>query len=216
MIGFYNYSVILTYISLASSIFGMMITMNGHYKLAVIFLAISGLCDMFDGKIARAMKNRSEDAKKFGIQIDSLCDVVCFGIFPVMICYKTGMNSVPGIIFLTLYAIAGVIRLGYFNVMEEKRQEETDDKREYYQGLPITSISVVLPVIYALRPLLKENFIICVYVMIISVGVLFVTNFRFKKPHNVTLAAMVAVVSIALINTFFFHGHFMGIFHGLK
>ena len=80
MIGFYNYSVILTYISLLSSVFGMTQAIHGRFKAAVFCLALSGLCDMFDGKIARSMKNRTEDEKSFGIQIDSLCDVVCFGV----------------------------------------------------------------------------------------------------------------------------------------
>ena len=81
MIGFYNYSVILTYISLLSSVFGMTQAIHGRFKAAVFCLALSGLCDMFDGKIARSMKNRTEDEKSFGIQIDSLCDVVCFRCF---------------------------------------------------------------------------------------------------------------------------------------
>ena len=205
MIGFYNYSVVLTYISLLSSLFGMMITVHGHYKSAVIFLAISGLCDMFDGKIARSMKNRTEDEKKFGIQIDSLCDVICFGAFPIILCYRMGMNGVIGIIFLMIYGVASVIRLGYFNVMEEKRQDETDLNRKYYQGLPITSIAVALPILYVTKPLLKGDFIILVHIMIIAIGVLFITNFKFKKPHDITLAAMVVVVSIALANSFLFH-----------
>ena len=205
MIGFYNYSVILTYISLVSSLFGMMLTVNNHYKLAVLFLAISGLCDMFDGKIARAMKNRTEDEKKFGIQIDSLCDVVCFGAFPIILCYRLGMSNPIGIIFLMIYGVASVIRLGFFNVMEEQRQEETDSNRKYYQGLPITSIAVALPILYVTRSFLKGDFIILLHIVIIAIGVLFITNFKFKKPHDITLAAMVVIVSIALANTFWFH-----------
>ena len=205
MIGFYNYSVILTYISLASSLFGMMITVDGHYKLAVIFLAISGLCDMFDGKIARSMKNRTEDEKKFGIQIDSLCDVICFGAFPIILCYRMGMNNPVGIVFLMVYGVASVIRLGFFNVMEEKRQDETDLNRKYYQGLPITSIAVALPILYVTRSFLKGDFIILLHIVIIAIGVLFITNFKFKKPHDITLAAIVVIVSIALANTFWFH-----------
>lgn len=205
MIGFYNYSVVLTYISLISSLYGMMITANGHYKYAVIFLAFSGLCDMFDGKIARAMKNRSEDAKKFGIQIDSLCDVVCFGAFPIVLCYRMGMNNPVGIAFLMLYGVASVIRLGYFNVMEEKRQEETSDKRKYYQGLPITSIAVVLPILYVTQPWMKGDFPILVHIMVLTIGILFITDFKFKKPKNTTLAVLVALVAIALANIYIFH-----------
>lgn len=84
-IGYYNYTVILTYISLFCSIAGMLFTVNGWYKMAVLCLALSGLCDMFDGKIARRKTDRTDDEKCFGIQIDSLCDMVCFGAFPSMV-----------------------------------------------------------------------------------------------------------------------------------
>lgn len=80
MLGVYDYTVVLTYISLMISIGGMMFAVNGHLHLGVMCLAISGLCDMFDGKIARTKKNRTEDEKRFGIQIDSLSDIVCFGV----------------------------------------------------------------------------------------------------------------------------------------
>ena len=124
MLGFYDYTVVLTYISLVISVFGMTRALAGDFKVAILCLALSGLCDMFDGKIARTKKDRTEDEKKFGIQIDSLCDVVCFGVFPALICYCLGMDRIPGIIILCLYCVASVIRLGYFNVMEEKRQNE--------------------------------------------------------------------------------------------
>ena len=79
---------------------------------------------MFDGKIARTKKNRTADEKSFGIQIDSLCDIVCFGALPIVICYKIGMNHIYSIIILILYGLAGLIRLAYFNVMEEKRKND--------------------------------------------------------------------------------------------
>ena len=81
MIGFYDYTVVVTYISLVSSIVGMFCAIDGKLTIAVFCLAFSGLCDMFDGKIARTKKDRTDDEKSFGIQIDSLCDIVCFGIF---------------------------------------------------------------------------------------------------------------------------------------
>lgn len=102
MLGFYDYTVVLTYISLFISVGGMMFTMNGHFKLAVTCLALSGLCDMFDGKIARTKKNRTEDEKRFGIQIDSLCDIVCFGVAPALLCYRLGMRSLIGIFILMI------------------------------------------------------------------------------------------------------------------
>ena len=96
MIGFYDYTVVLTYISLMCSVFGITQAIGGHYRTAIICLALSGLFDMFDGKIARTKKNRTDDEKLFGVQIDSLCDVVCFGAFPAVICYVLGVRGILG------------------------------------------------------------------------------------------------------------------------
>ena len=93
MLGVYDYTVVLTYVSLMVSVGGMMFAVNGHLHLGVMCLAISGLCDMFDGKIARTKKNRTEVEKRFGIQIDSLSDIVCFGVGPAVLCYCAGMRG---------------------------------------------------------------------------------------------------------------------------
>ena len=118
MIGFYDYTVVLTYISFISAVAGIFCASSMQLRWASVFLAFSGFCDMFDGKVARTKKNRTEDEKNFGIQIDSLCDIVCFGALPIVICYKLGMNHIISMAILALYGLAGLIRLGYFNVME--------------------------------------------------------------------------------------------------
>ena len=198
MLGFYDYTVVLTYISLVISVFGMTSALAGDFKVAILCLALSGLCDMFDGKIARTKKDRTEDEKKFGIQIDSLCDVVCFGVFPALICYCLGMDRIPGIIILCLYCVASVIRLGYFNVMEEKRQNETSELRQYYQGLPITSMAIILPFIYLLQKGCGANFLLVIHVAVVVVGVLFISDIKVKKPQNPMVILLVALVALAL------------------
>ena len=122
LIGVYDYTVILTYISLFISVIGMTQAMNGRFRTAVTCLALSGLCDMFDGKIARSKKNRTDDEKLYGVQIDSLCDLVCFGVFPAVLGYSYGFNHGRGVISAYMIVQAAVIRLGYFNVTEEERQ----------------------------------------------------------------------------------------------
>ena len=204
MIGFYSYTVVLTYLGLASAAMGMILTFQGFAKYALFCLAFSGLCDMFDGKVARLKKDRTEDEKRFGIQIDSLCDVVCFGAFPMILCYSIGMRGPAGISILVFYLIAGVIRLAFFNVMEEKRQDETDEARKYYQGLPITSIAIILPLFCTLRPLLGHRFLSELHICIITVGLLFIINFPLRKPGWKMLTLLVAIVSCALIKIYFF------------
>ena len=200
MIGFYDYTVVLTYISLISSIMGMFCAIDGKLPFAVFCLAFSGLCDMFDGKIARTKKNRTDDEKSFGIQIDSLCDIVCFGIFPIILGYKLGMCRIYSLVILSFYGVAGVIRLAYFNVMEAKRQSETSENRKYYQGLPITSMAVLLPLLAVFKPMLgKREFMLSLHALVLLVGLLFITNFKFRKPKNRTLAIIVCVVTLAVL-----------------
>ena len=134
MIGFYDYTVILTYISFISAVAGIFSASTMQLRWAIFFLAFSGLCDMFDGKVARTKKNRTADEQAFGIQIDSLCDIVCFGILPIVICYKLGMDRIYSMAILALYGLAGLIRLGYFNVMEAKRQAEEGGGTEVLSG----------------------------------------------------------------------------------
>ena len=124
MLGVYDYTVILTYISLMVSIGGMLFSLNGDCRMALVCLAISGLCDMFDGKVARTKKDRTEAEKRFGIQIDSLADIVCFGVSPAILCYRMGMRGLTGVAILLFYVLAGLIRLAWFNVSEEVRQDE--------------------------------------------------------------------------------------------
>ena len=201
MIGFYDYTVVLTYISFPSSITGIFCASTGHLRWAVFFLAFSGLCDMFDGKIARTKKNRTEDEKSFGIQIDSLCDVVCFGVFPIVICYHLGMKHVGSMALLILYGLAGMIRLGYFNVMEARRQSETEEARTYYQGLPITSMAIALPLLFVVSPLLPGHaaFLIILHVLVGVVGILFITDFKLRKPSVRELVVLVAVIALAVL-----------------
>lgn len=201
MIGFYDYTVILTYISFASAVSGIFCASTGHVRWAIVFLAFSGLCDMFDGKIARTKKERTEDEKNFGIQIDSLCDVVCFGVLPIVLCYQLGMRYIGSMILLVFYGLAGVIRLGYFNVMEAKRQNETDEARKYYQGLPITSMAIALPLLFVVSPLLHSPlaFKVLLHLLVAVVGMLFVTNFRLRKPSVKELVLLVAMIAAAVL-----------------
>lgn len=201
MIGFYNYTVVLTYIGLMSSIYGMLSAINGHFQTAIFCLAFSGLCDMFDGKIARTKKDRTEDEKNFGIQIDSLCDVVCFGVFPIILSYQLGMRKPVGLAILAGYGVASVIRLGFFNVMEQSGRNCDEEGNKFYRGLPITSISIALPLIYLFRGLLKGTnwFVFLLYLVMTIVGLLFITNFKLKKPGNVTLTVLVSVVALAVL-----------------
>jgi CDP-diacylglycerol--serine O-phosphatidyltransferase len=181
--------------------------MDGHFRIAILCLALSGLCDTFDGKIARTKKNRTEDQKLYGIQLDSLCDVVCFGIFPAMICYLMGVRGLVGGLAICYYCVCGVIRLAYFNVLETNRQTGEGGEKVYH-GLPITSIAVILPLTFLLGFLASDQvFRDLLVVMLLVVGTLFIVDFRLKKPKNWMIFLLIAVVAVAVALLLLFARH---------
>ncbi len=132
--------------------------------------------------VARSKKNRTEEEKAFGIQIDSLCDAVSFGVAPAVLCYCMGMDSIPGIAILAFYCLCGVIRLAFFNVLEGKRQQSEGGCNKTYRGLPITTSSMILPLVYLLRFVLSEAaFLIVLYITMSLTGFLFVLDVSVKK-----------------------------------
>lgn len=198
MIGFYNYTVILTYISLASAVSGIffacgMFGGSPRPASAIVCLMLSGLCDMFDGKIARTKKNRTEDEKKFGIQIDSLCDVICFGVLPSVIGYSVGLNGIIDLPILILFPLCAVIRLAYFNVAEESRQKKTDDVRKVYEGLPVTSVALILPLLYSFHKDIGEYFPQVYGTAMLLIALAFITRFKVKKPGMKTMLSFIGI-----------------------
>ena len=182
-IGFYDYTVILTYLSVASALVGMVFAHKGIFGAAMLCLFLSGFCDAFDGTVARTKKNRTEDEKAFGIPLDSLCDVVSFGAAPAFACYCMGVDSAVGVVILCAYVICAVIRLAFFNVQEAKRQQVESGCNKYYRGLPVTASSIIFPVFYLLRPLMPgKMFLAALHVLCGLVAFLFVLDFRVKKP----------------------------------
>lgn len=205
MIGFYDYTVILTYISLLISVFGMIQAFGGGFRVAILCLALSGLCDMFDGKIARTKKDRTDDEKLFGIQIDSLCDVICFGIFPAMICFLVGVRGVLGSLLVGYYCVCSVIRLAFFNVLETRRQAHEGGANKYYHGLPITSMAVILPIVFLLQAIVPPStFVVVLHFALLVVGTLFIVDFKLKKPNNVILFFLVAIVAASVLTVMIF------------
>ncbi len=145
MLGYYNPSVILTYLSLVFASFGISRAMLGGEDdifAAIFFLMLSGVCDMFDGAVAKRCK-RNEEEKLFGIQIDSLCDLVAFGALPACITLSLAEHSAFARIGAALILLSSVIRLGFFNVQETLRDRE--ERLTHYTGLPVTTVALLFP-----------------------------------------------------------------------
>ena len=184
LIGVYDYTVILTYLSLVSALTGLHQAAQGHATVAILCVMLSGLFDAFDGAVARTKKNRTEDEKAFGIQLDSLCDIISFGVVPALLCYKMGADGLLGRILVFVYVLCALIRLAFFNVIEIKRQKTQTGSSKIYRGLPVTSISIIFPVVYGLKFLLPVTvFEVLLHSMLAIMGFLFVLDFQVRKPN---------------------------------
>ena len=181
MLGIYNYTVILTYVGMLSGFTGISFAAAGNVRAALTCLMISGVCDMFDGKIA-STKVRTPREKRFGIQIDSLSDLICFGVLPAVIVCRMAGNDSPGFYISALYLLSALIRLAWFNVDEEERQQQEQGPREVYYGLPVTTAALFLPVMFFMSKLWKWPLHIALPALLLVMGFAFLTPFRLKKP----------------------------------
>lgn len=236
MLGFYNYTVVLTYISLCSAVTGIFtaIAGKGHPFIATACLMVCGCCDAFDGMVARSKKDRTDREKRFGIQIDSLVDLIAFGVLPCAICYACYMShhldgfilsdkleflrpiaavKIPiFFIIFCLFVLAALIRLAYFNVMEEERQKTTDEKMKFYQGLPVTSVCLIFPTIMLIQYMVGKSFDISPYyvVALLMTAILFVSKIRIKKPGMKGILIMVGIGAVEFVLLLIFricYGH---------
>ncbi len=210
-LGFWHYGVILTYLSAAAGVVGIFLSITLSPFWGCICLYISALCDSFDGMVAGTRKNRTEQDKKFGMQIDSLSDLIAFVIAPVCIGFGMGLNSWYFIILYCIFVISGLARLGYYNVSEEERAAAEGGKRKYFEGLPVAIDVIVLPIAYLITTMLDIPLFTAIF-MALCYGVMaffFVFRFRMIKAGPklllFTFFAVAAVITaLALVRTFVF------------
>ena len=221
MIGFYDYTTILTYLSLLSACTGIVVALagEGHPFMACFFLMFCGFCDAFDGKVARTKKDRTDMERNYGIQIDSLSDLVAFGVLPAciggaLILDSTYLKHIAEqyrdkwffavgalVLFaiLLLYVLAALIRLAYFNVTEEERQKTEGGVRKYYTGLPVTTASLIFPLVMLAQYVTAADISLFYIAVALLTAVAFVSKMQVPKPGLNGILGMMAVGVILLI-----------------
>ena len=227
MIGFYDYTVVLTYLSLLSAGTGIFVSLSGsgHPYWGTFFLLFCGLCDAFDGQVARTKKNRTVMEKNYGIQIDSLSDLIAFGVLPACIgmalirrspylpnIFSTESNillrvaSVVLFAILVMYILAALIRLAYFNVTEEERQRTEGGVRRTYTGLPVTTSALIFPSVMLFHYILPFDISIVYFPVMLVSGFLFLSKLQIPKPHlrGVLIMIGIGVLECVLLLLFYF------------
>jgi len=221
MIGVFDYTVILTYLSAVSAVLGMLTSLSGsgHPYIGCFFLLFCGLCDAFDGKVARTKKDRTDYEKKFGVQIDSLADILAFGALPVCIggalirispslnellsgAEKTPKNTrtmllVYGV--MMLYLVMGVARLAHYNVTEDERQSVEEGGRMYFQGIPITSACIIFSTVLFFQSITKFDMTITYFVVMFFTALGFVIDVKIPKPGTREILIMIGIGGVEFL-----------------
>ncbi|MFT4001765.1 MAG: CDP-diacylglycerol--serine O-phosphatidyltransferase [Rhizobium sp.] len=135
----------ITVLAICAGLTGIRLAFENRYELAVVAVLVAAFLDGIDGRVARLMKATS----KFGAQMDSLADIVNFGVAPALVVYVFLLDQARslGWIAALIYTIAAGLRLARFNVMAE-REHKASWQSEYFVGVPAPAgaMLVLLPV----------------------------------------------------------------------
>ncbi|MEZ0180579.1 CDP-alcohol phosphatidyltransferase family protein ['Camptotheca acuminata' phytoplasma] len=222
-LGIYDYTVWLTYSNLLIGFLGIFITVNepsriNNLNYAAICLLLAGICDYFDGIVSNFKKTRTLKEKKYGVQIDSLVDIVSFGLLPVLIGWSLFKPYLAEnrMCYLLFYVIAGaylltaLIRLAFFNVSKEEylNSEKTPNERPHVQmftGVPVTCAALFFPFVILINKILSQSqlnepipflYILCLFIF----SFLFIFDkIKFKKLKNLIVVMFLLSASVILI-----------------
>ena len=201
---------ILTLIGVCIGLSSIKFALDSKYEIAVIAIIFAALIDGLDGRIARLIKGTS----KVGKELDSLTDVISFGVAPAFIMYFWSLNNLGkfGWLLCLIYVVCVALRLARFNVHSN---EEASWKDNFFEGVPSPAggILVLMPLIYSLSELkflnINYNFIVPVFFILVSLLLISkVPTYSLKKivvPRTMTIFLLFGIVlffGLLLIYTF--------------
>lgn len=135
------------------------------------------------------------------MQGEKIVAVKDFSVIETKQLYHIKIQGSDGKIYLC-YVLGGVIRLAYFNVTEEQRQAHSSSRRKHYQGLPITSVALIIPIVYQLRRFFPEEFPYIYVAMLAVIAFLFVFDFKVFKPDKKCMLAFVVIGALIAVKMF--------------
>ncbi|WP_336057238.1 CDP-diacylglycerol--serine O-phosphatidyltransferase [Nitratireductor sp. CH_MIT9313-5] len=198
---------LITILAICAGLSGIRLAFEMRFELAVMMVLLAAFLDAVDGRVARMLKASSS----FGAQMDSLADIVNFGVAPALVLYAYLLNGAGAIgwIAALLFAIACALRLARFNVMLEDEDRPTW-QGDYFVGVPAPAGAalVMLPVYLGFLGLSAQPvFIYASIAYTIAIGVLMVSKLPVysgkasgsRVRREFVLPVMFAVVLYALL-----------------
>ena len=181
-----------------------------NYTMAVIAIGFAAILDTLDGRVARLIKGTS----KVGKELDSLTDVISFGVAPGFVMYFWALNEIGkfGWMFILIYTVCCALRLARFNLTTIEENESW--KINFFEGVPSPAAAglVLLPLILNLSGLIKlDNYALISSIAILTTSILMVSKLptyslkRIVIPRNSTIFLLLGIgiyVSLLIFYTF--------------
>ncbi|CAG9608080.1 CDP-diacylglycerol--serine O-phosphatidyltransferase [Pseudoneobacillus rhizosphaerae] len=157
----------LTLINLSLGGYAIISSIHGDLNLSLLLIFVAAFADRFDGMVARKFNIESE----LGKQLDSMCDIISFGVAPALLLYQGILHEFggPSSFFTVFYIACGALRLARFNITENNG---------YFTGLPITVAGCLATLSYLTIPILPPQTFIFI---IIILSLLMISPFRLRK-----------------------------------
>ena len=196
---------ILTMLALCAGMTSMRFGLDEKWEQAIISLTIAAILDSLDGRIARAIRGTS----KFGAELDSLSDFICFGVAPALLLYLWTMKDAGewGWVLVLLFCVCCALRLARFNTDLDKAEPPTWTKN-YFTGVPVPAGAglVLLPIIISFQTdleVIRQPFFVAIFIFIVS-GLLVsqLPTYSFKTlriQHRFILLTMLVVGLVAAL-----------------
>lgn len=182
-------------LGLLSAVIGIYFSIQGNFSAAIIGILWAVLFDWFDGIIARNMKGRTKEQGEFGAELDSMIDIVSFGVLPAIILLSYAEYSIWFLPGAFVIIAAAAIRLTYFNLfglMDSKT----------YKGLSVDNNALILAFVFLFENIFKHSiFSILLYIIIILISILNLSSIPTPKLGGKWIYALVGYV---LVLTSFF------------
>lgn len=196
--GIYLLPNLFTTAGLFAGFYSIVASMQGHFGMAAITIFIAMIMDGLDGRVARLTNTQSE----FGVQYDSLADIVSFGLAPALVVYNWSLMNLGKLGWLAsfLFAACGALRLARFNT-----QAASSDKR-FFQGLPIPAAAGVIASIvwlgheYVLPP---KTLSLVIAAITVIISLLMVSNIRYHSLKKLDVKGKISFFAGILIVLFF-------------
>ena len=196
----------ITLLALASGITAIRFAIDGKWEIAVSFVICAGILDMLDGRAARMLGADS----RFGAQLDSLADLVSFGVAPGIIMYRWSLEQLDhlGWIAALIFCACGAIRLARFNV-ESVRDEGATKGNPYFTGLPTPAAAcmVLLPLLVSFQwndPVIKHAWVSLIILLVTSVLMVSrlptpsIKYMKLQRQHRILAGIVFAALAAAL------------------